>query len=327
MKYKALRVKEENGGFLASIDDLEVAELPESHVRVRVEFSSLNFKDALSFSGNKGVTRSYPHTPGIDAAGVVEASNDANFKVGDKVIVTGYDLGMNTNGGFGELITVPANWVVARPEAMSARAAMSWGTAGLTAALCVEKLLPYINAGAKVAVTGSSGGVGSIAIQLLAKLGFKPIAVTRSASKMGELKAIGAHECILLDDLKAPVEKRPLGKPSFDAAIDTIGGETLDALLKQTGYQGSVACCGLVESPALNTTVLPFILRGVNLLGVDSVELPIETKQSLWNKLAVDWTLENLEEHTHEITLNDLSDRLSRILSGDSSGHYVLRHG
>lgn len=326
MKFKALVVSEKEGFFSAEVAELSSDSLAQDFVKIKVEYSSLNYKDALSFSGNKGVTRQYPHVPGIDAAGVVVESHSSEISIGDDVLVTGYDLGMNTFGGFGEYISVPASWVVKRPSGFTARNAMEWGTAGLTAALCVEKLMPYISIGDTIAVSGSSGGVGGIAIQLLAKLGFNPIAITRTENNQDYLKSLGAIDLLLLDDLKGAVETRPMGKPRFAAAIDTIGGSVLDALLKQVGYQGAVACCGLVESPALNTNVLPFILRGVSLHGVDSVELPKEKKEAVWAKIANEWALHKMSESTLEIGLDDLADRLDLILAGNSVGHYLLKH-
>lgn len=325
-KFKALQVEEvAEKQFQSKITERDLAELPDGEVLVSVQYSSLNYKDALSASGNKAVTRSYPHTPGIDAAGAVLTSKSDAFMEGDKVIVTGYDLGMNTSGGFGQLIRVPAHWVIKCPEAMSLKDAMILGTAGFTAALCVEKLLlnGATPARGSVLVTGATGGVGIVAVALLHKLGFKVVASTGKTSSHDFLKQLGAAEIIdrkTLSELNA----RPLLKEQWAAAVDVVGGDTLFNVIKSINYGGSVACCGLVQSPALEGTVLPFILRGVNLLGVDSVELPAQTKASIWNKLADEWKLENLDTICNEIGFSELETSLGKVLKGEAVGRYVL---
>ena len=325
-KFKALQVEEvAEKQFQSKITERDLAELPDGEVLVSVQYSSLNYKDALSASGNKAVTRSYPHTPGIDAAGAVLTSESDAFMEGDKVIVTGYDLGMNTSGGFGQLIRVPAHWVIKCPEAMSLKDAMIFGTAGFTAALCVEKLLlnGATPARGSVLVTGATGGVGTVAVALLHKLGFKVIASTGKTSSHDFLKQLGAAEIIdrkILSELNA----RPLLKEQWAAAVDVVGGDTLFNVIKSINYGGSVACCGLVQSPALEGTVLPFILRGVNLLGVDSVELPAQTKAGIWNKLADEWKLENLDTICNEIGFSELETSLGKVLKGEAVGRYVL---
>ncbi|MDX1597537.1 MAG: YhdH/YhfP family quinone oxidoreductase, partial [Marinobacter sp.] len=288
-EFKAWRVQEQDGEYVGSEQTLSTGDLPANEVLIRVSHSSLNYKDALSASGNKGVTRNFPHTPGIDAAGKVIESATGEPSVGSQVIVTGYDLGMNTDGGFGEYIRVPASWCVALPKGWDSRTAMIYGTAGLTAGLCVQKLLKM---GAtpeqgKVAVSGASGAVGSVAVELLSALGFEVVAISGKQDHADELKTLGASEVIGRDALAA--EKKPMLKPVFANAVDTVGGQPLAELLKQIQPGGSVSCCGLVAGPQLETTVLPFILRGVNLLGVDSVEIPLADKASVWRKFAGDW--------------------------------------
>lgn len=325
-EFKAWRVQEQDGDYVGAEQSLTVADLPQHEVLIKVSHSSLNYKDALSAAGNKGVTREYPHTPGIDAAGEVVESTSGGPARGTKVIVTGYDLGMNTDGGFGEYIRVPADWCVPMPKGWDAKTAMIYGTAGLTAGLCVQKL---IRMGAKpeqgkVAVSGASGAVGSVAVELLAKLGFEVVAISGKADHAEALKALGASEILGRDALA--VEKKPLLKPVFGNAVDTVGGDPLAELLKQIRPGGSVSCCGLVAGPQLQTTVLPFILRGVNLLGVDSVEIPLADKQAAWSKFAGDWACPKTEQQARTIGRADLDQALKAFLKGESAGKIVLDH-
>ncbi|MDT8428581.1 MAG: YhdH/YhfP family quinone oxidoreductase [Pseudomonadales bacterium] len=305
-----------------------IDELPPGEVLIRVNYSSLNYKDALSAHGNKGVSRNFPHTPGIDAAGVVIACDTAEFKAGDQVIVTGYDLGMNTSGGFGQYIRVPADWVLACPSTLSLRDAMITGTAGLTAALCVEKLLCnglHKDAG-PVLVTGASGGVGSYAVALLAKLGFRVTACTGKPEQETALKKLGASDVIARDSLTERSPK-PLSREQWAGAVDVAGGEVLVNILKTLQYGGSVACCGLVASAQLPGTVFPFILRGVNLLGVDSVNLPLSVKADMWQKLASDWRLDSLQQLGREIGFEALIENLQLLYRGQGTGRIVLDLG
>ncbi|MDP4661639.1 MAG: YhdH/YhfP family quinone oxidoreductase, partial [OM182 bacterium] len=283
--YKAFEVREETEkNFVGTIVEKSALELAEGSVSIEVCYSSVNYKDALSASGSKAVTREYPHVPGIDAAGTVLASTDSNFAVGDEVVVTGYDLGMNTAGGFGQQVTVPGGWVTKLPVGLSLRDSMVLGTAGLTAGLCVNKLLlnGITPEAGKVLVTGATGGVGIIACALLVKLGFEVVASTGKLAETAKLTALGVSEVISREAFSEE-NPRPMLKESYAAAVDVAGGTTLVNVIKSLSYGGSVAACGLVDSPALSATVLPFILRGVNLLGVDSVELPLAQKQQVWN--------------------------------------------
>lgn len=325
--YKAWRVHEKDGQYVGGVETLDTADLPEGEVLIRVTHSSLNYKDALSASGNKGVTRTFPHTPGIDAAGEVVESATGTPAVGQQVIVTGYDLGMNTAGGFGEYIRVPAKWVVTMPEGWDARRAMVYGTAGLTAGLSVAKLLKM---GATpeqgpVAVSGASGAVGSVAVEILSGLGFKVTAISGKAGQADALKKLGAEELMGRDALDP--EKKPLLKPRFANAVDTVGGGPLAELLKQVIPGGSVSCCGLVAGPQLETTVLPFILRGINLLGVDSVEIPLADKQAIWSRLSGEWACPVTEASARDIGFDELDDALQAFLKGQSAGSLVLVHG
>lgn len=325
-QFKAWRVEEQDGDYKGSEQTLDIKELPAGDVLIKVSHSSLNYKDALSASGNKGVTRSFPHTPGIDAAGEVIESATGTPAVGSQVIVTGYDLGMNTDGGFGEYIRVPSEWCVSMPAGWNAETAMTYGTAGLTAGLCVQKILTM---GAKpeqgkVAVSGASGAVGSIAVELLAKLGFDVVAISGKTDHAQSLKELGATEVVGRDALAEG--KKPMLKPVFANAVDTVGGTPLAELLKQIQPGGSVSCCGLVAGPQLQTTVLPFILRGVNLLGVDSVEIPLAEKDAVWKKLAGDWKCPKAEASAKRIGRAELDAALKAFLKGESAGKIVLDH-
>jgi len=324
--FKALQVLESNEGkFSAAVIDRNVDELPAADTLIRVNYSSLNFKDAMSFSGNKGVTRQYPHTPGIDASGTIVSSDDGSLSAGDEVLVIGYDLGMNTSGGFGQMIRVPSEWVVKLPAGLSQKESMILGTAGFTAALCVEKLL--LNGlqpeQGKVLVTGASGGVGIVAVALLSKLGFEVVASTGKPAANDKLMELGASE-IIDRTILGEENKRPMLKEDWSAAVDVVGGDTLSNLIKSLRYGGSVAACGLVQSPSFSATVLPFILRGVNLLGVDSVQLPIEVKRTLWNKLGAEWKLDGLESICTEIGFDQLEASLAQVLQGGANGRFVL---
>lgn len=326
IQFKAWRVEEQDGDYKGAEQTLEINELPAGEVLIKVSHSSLNYKDALSASGNKGVSRSFPHTPGIDAAGEVIESATGTPAVGSNVIVTGYDLGMNTDGGFGEYIRVPSAWCVPMPEGWDANTAMIYGTAGLTAGLCVQKLLTM---GATpeqgtVAVSGASGAVGSVAVELLAKLGFDVVAISGKSDHAESLKELGALEVAGREALAD--DKKPMLKPVFANAVDTVGGSPLAELLKQIQPGGSVSCCGLVAGPQLQTTVMPFILRGVNLLGVDSVEIPLAEKEAVWKKFAGEWKCPKAEASAKRIGRAGIDNALKAFLKGESAGKIVLDH-
>ncbi len=327
MTFQALQTREVDGGFQTDLVERDLSELGSEGVLVRVQWSSLNFKDALSATGNKGVTRNFPHTPGIDAVGVVEEAGDGPFSKGDAVICTGYDLGMNTDGGYAEYIRVPAEWLVPLPEGMNSRDAMVLGTAGLTAALCVESLLDTsVNPDqGPVLVTGATGGVGSISVAILAKLGFQVAAVSGKQDAAEWLKQLGASEVISREVFLENAGK-PMLKEQWAGAIDCVGGDALTTALKSVKYGGSVACCGLAGSPELNMTVFPFILRGVNLLGVDSVELPVEIKQQMWQLLADEWIPGGMSQlEAAEIGLQEVNEWVEKILKGGVRGRVLVR--
>lgn len=323
--YLALWVTEEPE-FQQQVVERAKEELPQGDVLIRVKYSSLNYKDALSAMGNKGVTRKYPHTPGIDAAGVVESSNVPEFAQGDEVIVTGYDLGMNTFGGLAQYIRVPADWVIKRPQGLSLRESMILGTAGLTAALCVEKL---VRAGVRpsdgeVLVTGATGGVGTIAIKLLSQLGYSVVAATGKVEQQADfLKQLGASQVINRAELLEGADK-PLLRPRWAGAVDTVGGEMMFNVIKALNYGASMACCGLTAGTDFKGNVFPFILRGANLLGVDSVELPIVVKASMWDKLSLQWKMD-LESLVQEISLNEVAEAIKVMLAGQQHGRILVR--
>ena len=326
MKYSAYYVEETDGAFSASISELELEKPLDGFVQIQVSFSSLNYKDALSASGNKGVTRNYPFVPGIDAAGTISDANSSNFVEGDEVLVTGYDMGMNTPGGFGEFINVPANWVVKKPSALTSIEAMSIGTAGLTAAASVLKIhesskeldLPVL-------VSGATGGVGSIGVMLMSKLDKEVTALTGKSSSADFLKSIGAKNVILRDDfLEGPV--KPMERALFSSAIDTVGGNVLSKMLTQISPHGVVACCGNVAGIEVNTTVFPFILRGITLAGIDSAESSLEFKTNVWRKFANEWKLD-LSPIIKVVTKENLQQEIDLILQGGQQGRVVLKHG
>jgi len=323
-EFKALVTTETDGQFQSRVATRQIEDLPPGEVLIRVRYSSLNFKDALSASGNKGVTRAYPHTPGIDAAGVVEQSSASELAVGDEVIVTGYDLGMNTAGGFGQYIRVPAGWVLKRPEGLGMRESMILGTAGLTAALCIDKLE---QSGLQpdqgpVLVTGATGGVGSIAVAMLAGLGYEVAAATGKASQAEFLKGLGARQIVERSELEAGTAK-PLLKERWAGAVDTVGGDILFNVVKSLRYGASVACCGLTAGVGFQASVLPFILRNVNLLGVDSVEQPLVVKASMWDRLSLQWKTD-LTALAQDVTLDQLPAQIERILAGGMVGRVVV---
>ncbi len=321
--YRALWVTEEPQ-FQQKVVERNLDDLPAGEVLVRVHYSSLNYKDALSATGNKAVTKSYPHTPGIDAAGVVEHSEVEGFAPGDEVIVTGYDLGMDTHGGLAEYIRVPASWLIKRPSGLSLREAMILGTAGFTAGLCVYKLLRagLQTSDGDVLVTGATGGVGSVAVKLLSQLGYRVVAATGKAEQAAFLQQLGAAEVIDRKELSQGTE-RPMLKPRWAGAVDTVGGDILFNVVKSLNYGGSVACCGLTAGTDYAGNVFPFILRGVNLLGVDSVELPLVAKASMWDMLSLQWKMD-LEQLVEEISLEQTPQAIVQILAGQQKGRVLV---
>ncbi len=324
--FKALVVKElADGQYSREINEKSVSELPEGDVLVRVNYSSLNYKDALSASGNRGVTKNYPHTPGIDSAGIIEESASDEFIPGDEVIVTSYDLGMNTPGGFGQYIRVPADWIVKCPDTLTLKESMVYGTAGFTAALSIFKMEQQgvtPNQG-EILVTGATGGVGSIAVAILAKAGYHVVAASGKKDEVQFLIDLGAKEVIHRSDV-TDTSGRPLLKGRWAGAIDTVGGDILATTIKSTKYGGVITCCGNVASPELQTTVFPFILRGISLLGIDSGNCASDLRQNIWDKIAGEWKLKNLDLLAKEISLEELDRNIELILQGKQKGRVVV---
>ena len=311
--------------FQREIKERALEDLPEGEVLVRVRYSSLNYKDVLSAIGNKGVTKQYPHTPGIDAAGVVAESRNPDFQPGDEVIVTSYDLGMNTPGGFGQYIRVPAGWVVKRPENLSLRESMIYGTAGFTAALSVFRLMEYVKPGqGKILVSGATGGVGSIAVAILSMEGYQVTAVSGRTETKDYLKEIGAQEVVNATET-TDTSGRPLLKTIWAGSVDTVGGPLLTTTIKSVQYGGVVTCCGNVSSPDLPLTVFPFILRGVTLIGIDSQNCPMPTRLQVWQKIASAWKLPHLERLTTETSLADLNQQIDLVLQRKHQGRTIVK--
>jgi putative YhdH/YhfP family quinone oxidoreductase len=307
---------------------MEIQDLPPGELLVKVQYSALNYKDALSATGNKGITRNYPHTPGIDAAGVVELSRNEKFAVNDEVIVTGRDLGMNTAGGFAEYIRVPASWAIKRPPEFSFTECMAIGTAGFTAALALYKmeLLGQLPDLGPIVVTGATGGVGSLAISILAKAGYETIAITGKNNAKEYLQHLGATRVESREFVQDQSGKALL-RSKWSGAIDTVGGSTLNTLLKACKQDGSVASTGMVDSPQLEGTVFPFILNGVNLLGVGSAETPEATRLLIWSKLATVWNVKDkLPVISKEISLEELNTSyIDAILQAKIMGRIVVK--
>lgn len=326
--YRAMLVREEeDGSFHRSVTRRSMDDLPDNDVLVRVHFSSLNYKDALAAAGHKGITRRYPHTPGIDAAGVVVESRAEQFRPGDEVLVTGYDLGMNTPGGFGEYIRVPADWIVPLPPGLTLRESMIYGTAGFTAALSLLKLEAHglSPVDGEVLVTGASGGVGSMAVVLLAHSGFHVVAVTGKPEAEPFLRDLGAHRILprsALDD----TSQRPLLKQEWSGVVETVGGHFLSTALKSTRRHGAVATCGNVASAELHTTVFPFILRGITLYGIDSATTGMPLRREAWTRLAGPWKPDQLHHMARRtVRLDHLNEEIERILAGRQQGRVLVQ--
>ena len=327
INFKAFVVKDDgDGNFTRAVAEKNINDLPAGDVLVKVKYSSLNYKDALSASGNRGVTKNYPHTPGIDAAGMVTGSSDDRFKPDDEVLVCCYDLGMNTAGGFGQYIRVPAAWVMKLPPGLSARDSMIFGTGGFTAAHSVWKLIKQgvKPEDGKILVTGATGGVGSFSVGILARAGYEVTAVTGKASSREFLLKLGAAEIIPRDRVIDATGKMVL-RGRWAGVIDSVGGEVLATAIKSTSYGGVVTCCGNVAGPEFSANVFPFILRGVSLLGIDSAECPMDLREQIWQKIADDWKLDGLDDICSEITLDELDGAIDRMLRGGGQGRVVVR--
>jgi acrylyl-CoA reductase (NADPH) len=323
--FKALIVDQVDGATKAEIQQLEETQLPEGDVLVAVSYSSLNYKDGLAVTGKGPIISSFPAIPGIDFAGKVLESNDPRYAPGQPVVLTGWGVGERHWGGMAQKARVKGDWLVPLPEGMSERDAMAIGTAGFTAMLCVMALE---EGGVRpdsgpVLVTGASGGVGSVAVALLGKLGYQVTAATGRTEESDYLRSLGASEIRSRDEMSA--KSRPLEKQRWAGVVDTVGGAVLARALAETHYNGTVAACGLAGSHELNTTVMPFILRNVRLQGVDSVVCPAPRRAQAWQRLQQDLELSRLGEVTQEITLEQVPDYAARILRGEVRGRTLIR--
>jgi len=324
--FRALWVEEDPPGrFRRRVLTRKIGDLPDHEVLIRVHYSSLNYKDVLSATGNRGVTRRYPHTPGIDAAGVVVESRVPDFVPGQEVVVSCYDLGMNTPGGLARYIRVPAAWVMPKPAGLSLRRCMMYGTAGFTAAQCLARLVdfPVRPDAGRILVTGATGGVGMLALGMLARLGYRASAVTGKAELAQRLRELGAEQ--VLSRAEATDESgRMLLKGKWAGVVDTVGGPILATAIKSCRYGALVTCCGNAASPELPLNVYPFILRGVTLAGIDSAESPMATRRAVWQRLAEAWDLANLEEMVTEISLDGVDGKIDDIQAGRHQGRILV---
>lgn len=326
MTFKALLVeKDEAGKTHASIQQLTTDQLPEGNVTVAVDYSTVNYKDGLCIGPGGGLVRNYPHVPGIDMAGTVEQSSDDRYKAGDKVVLTGWRYGEVHWGGYAQKTRVNADWLVPLPDGLTTKQAMAVGTAGFTAMLSVMALEDHglKPDGGPVLVTGAAGGVGSVATAILAHLGYEVAAVTGRPEAADYLKSLGATQIVAREDINETV-KRPLEAETWAGCIDAVGGDMLARVLGQLKYGGSVAAVGLAGGAGLPATVIPFLLRGVNLLGIDSVHCPTEKRLAVWKRVASDLPMDKLEDMVVAATLKDLPKLGSDILKGQVKGRVVV---
>jgi acrylyl-CoA reductase (NADPH) len=321
-----LVTKGDDGAIARSVTSRPISELPDGDVLVRVRYSSLNYKDALSATGHPGVVSKFPHVPGIDAAGVVVVSASAKFKVGDEVIVTSYELGSGRWGSYAEFVRVPAEWVVPLPNGLMLRESMILGTAGLTAAMSLEAIerQGIRPSDGEVVVTGASGGVGTLAVAIFAQIGYRVVAISGKPVAGQLLQRLGAAE-ILSRDVMNDTSGKPMLKTRWSAAVDTVGGNVLATLLRSMKHGGCVTACGLVGGADFSMSVYPFILRGVTLAGIDSAWYPAERRQRLWEKLATIWKPKMLDELATEAPLERLEPKIQEILAGKNVGRVVVK--
>jgi acrylyl-CoA reductase (NADPH) len=325
--FPALVVRRQDAGETTmAAEDITVDQLPPGEVLIQVACSSLNFKDALASQGHPGVVKALPHVPGIDCAGRVVESTNEEFCPSDPVLVTGYELGAPKWGGFSEFVRVPAAWIVRLPPDWTPERAMTLGTAGFTAAQCVQAIQHHgigPEAG-EVVVTGATGGVGSVAVALLAKLGYQVAAVTGKPEHHDLLRELGAKRILSREDVDDKTDA-PMLESRWAAAVDTVGGNVLGTLVRSLKYRGCVAACGLVGGVDVPMTVYPYLLRGVTLCGIDSAKCPREPRLAIWHKLANEWRLDNLEPLTREVTLGELPGVIGEMLTGKAVGRTLVR--
>ncbi|MEI6857361.1 YhdH/YhfP family quinone oxidoreductase [Psychrilyobacter sp.] len=327
MNFKAIRIFEEDGQYIPKIVERKIEDLPKGDVVIKVLYSSLNYKDALSCTGNKGVTRNFPHTPGIDAAGVVYSSENTDFKAGEEVFITGYDLGMNTDGGFGEYIRIPSSWIIKKPKNLSLKEAMIYGTAGFTSALSIYELILIVDPeDGPILVTGASGGVGSHSVKFLVKLGYEVVGVVENEEKRKFLLGLGASDTLTRDEFKDTTNKAML-KQTWAGIIDTVGGDPLSTAIRSLKYGGVVTTCGNVAGGNIDhMNVYPFILRGVRLIGIDSVQCPKEKRNEVWSMLANSWKASQLEDGIIEVQLEEILEKVHDMLNSRLIGRVILKH-
>ena len=326
--FKALITEEKADGFVNTVQQLDMNVLEKGEVVVAVAYSGINYKDYLSSKGNKGITRNYPHVPGIDVSGTVVSDKTDTFVNGEEVVVMGYDLGMNTDGGFAEYISVPAAWVMRKPARFTLKETMLLGTSGFTAALGIKKMLQMgqkPNQGA-VIVSGATGGVGLWAVQFLLKLDFEVWAITGKASSAAMLESMGVSKVFTREEAMGAVEK-PLLRPRWAGALDTVGGETLVSLLKQTSKSGSVATCGNVGGMGLSMTVFPFILNGVNLLGINAADTPMRERVEIWDFMEKIVDPSMLDDKGALISLEDVPAALDQMGQSTHTGRFTIQIG
>ena len=327
MGYRAFVVNKDGDDFSASVQTLDESSLPEGNVTVAVDWSDLNYKDGLACTPNGRVVTSYPMTLGIDFAGTVVESSDSRYAVGDAVVATGYDLGTGHPGGYAERVRLSGDWLAPRPEGMTSEEAMTLGTAGITAAMSID-VIEKAGIGpdsGPVIVTGATGGVGSTAVAMLAARGFTVHASTGKASEHDFLRALGASEILDREELAAE-SRRPIERERWAAAVDPVGGSTTASILRQTKYGGVVAVSGLTGGVAVSTNVMPFILRGVSLVGIESVYWPGEDRPRLWARMAEDFSGRNLLDLVEaRIGLEDVPEAAAKILAGGVRGRILVR--
>ncbi len=325
--FRAFVVNKTEEGFTAGFKELTQADLPQGEILIKVAYSSVNYKDGLASIPEGRIVRTYPFVPGVDLAGIVAESSDSRFKTGDEVLATSYELGVSHYGGYSEYARVKADWVVPLPDGLTLKEAMALGTAGFTAALAIHQLekngLKPQNG--PVLVTGASGGVGSIGINILSALGYTVAASTGKSSEHDYLKVFGAIEIISREETSAE-SNRPLEKERWAGSLDSVGGSTLAYLIRTTKYGGSIAAFGNTGGPNLNTTVFPFILRAINLLGIESVNCPMELRSNLWRRLASNYKPGHLLDRIgHEVPFEELPQALATILKGGTRGRTIIK--
>ena len=325
-KFRAFRIHDHDGEIESGFEQLSLDDLHPGEVVIHAEYSSINYKDALAATGKGKILRTSPCIGGIDVAGTVESSSDSRFSEGDKVLVTGCGLGEAHDGGYSEKVRVPADWIVPIPEGMDSRQAMAIGTAGFTAALAIHRMEHNGQAPdqGKVVVTGATGGVGSFAINMLAGLGYEVSALTGKASEADYLKKLGASEILLRDE--TDFGKRPMEKTRWAGAVDNVGGEALSWLTRTVGWWGNIASIGNAASPKLDTTVFPFILRGINLLGINSMATPMPLRRQVWERIGTDLKPGKLDLIlSQEVAFDDLPPVFDQMIEGKIRGRTIVR--